>query len=262
MYTSAQRDELRRELLVLARADPRITGGAMTGSASMDREDAWSDIDLAFGVGRADELPDVLQDMTDHMYAHHGAIERLDVIREPWIYRVFILPSTLQVDLAFAPADAFGARAPTFRLVFGVAQEPKHAGAPVVEELIGYAWLYALHARSSIARNKVWQAEYMIGNVRDHVLAIACRRLGLPAVEGRGIDALPADVVDPLRDALVRSLEPAELRRALGAVIDALLREIGAHDPTLAGRLHDVLLALVATTHPARRPDDATSSGA
>jgi hypothetical protein len=262
MYTRAQRDELRRELLVLARADPRITGGAMTGSASMDREDAWSDIDLAFGVGRADELPDVLQDMTDHMYAHHGAIERLDVIREPWIYRVFILPSTLQVDLAFAPADAFGARAPTFRLVFGVAQEPKHAGAPVVEELIGYAWLYALHARSSIARNKVWQAEYMIGNVRDHVLAIACRRLGLPAVEGRGIDALPADVVDPLRDALVRSLEPAELRRALGAVIDALLREIGAHDPTLAGRLHDVLLALVATTHPARRPDDATSSGA
>jgi hypothetical protein len=262
MYTSAQRDELRRELLVLARADPRITGGAITGSASMDREDAWSDIDLAFGVGRADELPGVLQDMTEHMYAHHGAIERLDVIREPWIYRVFILPSTLQVDLAFAPADAFGARAPTFRLVFGVAQEPKHAGAPVVEELIGYAWLYALHARSSIARNKVWQAEYMIGNVRDHVLAIACRRLGLPAVEGRGIDALPADVVDPLRDALVRSLEPAELRRALGAVIDALLREIGAHDPTLAGRLHDVLLALVATTHPARRPDDATSSGA
>jgi hypothetical protein len=120
-----------------------------------------------------------------------------------------------------------------------------------VEELIGYAWLYALHARSSIARNKVWQAEYMISNVRDHVLAIACRRLGLPAVEGRGMDALPADVADPLRDALVRSLEPAELRRALSAAIDALLREIGAHDPTLAGRLHDVLRALVATAHPA-----------
>ena len=153
MYTPAQRDELRHELLAFARADPRITGGAITGSASMDREDAWSDIDLAFGVRRADELPAVLQDMTEHMYAHDGAIERLDVIREPWIYRVFILPTTLQVDLAFAPADAFGARAPTFRLVFGVAQEPKHVSAPIVEELIGYAWLYALHARSSIARN-------------------------------------------------------------------------------------------------------------
>ena len=149
MYTSAQRDELRRELLALARADARITGGAITGSASMDREDAWSDIDLAFGIRRADELPGVLQDMTEHMYARHGAIERLDVTREPWIYRVFILPSTLQVDLAFAPADAFGARAPTFRLVFGVAQEPRPLGAPIVEELIGYAWLYALHARSS-----------------------------------------------------------------------------------------------------------------
>ncbi len=262
MYTSAQRDELRRELLALARADPRISGGAITGSASMDREDAWSDIDLAFGVRRPDELPAVLQDMTDHMYAHHGAIEHLDVIREPWIYRVFILPSTLQVDLAFAPADTFGARAPTFRLVFGAAQEPKHVASPVVRELIGYAWLYAIHARSSIARNKVWQAEYMISNVRDHVLAIACGRLGLPAVEGRGMDALPADVADPLQEALVRSLEPTELRRALSAVISALLREIDAHDPTLAGRLHDVLRALVATAHPTRRPDDTPPPGA
>lgn len=249
MYTSAERDELRGELLALARADPRITGGAITGSASVDREDAWSDIDLGFGVRDADELPAVLNDMTEHMYAHHGAIEQLDVVRAPWIYRVFILPSTLQVDLAFAPADTFGARAPTFRLMFGVAQEPKHISAPVVEELIGYAWLYAIHARSSIARNRVWQAEYMISNVRDHVLAIACRRLGLPAVEGRGMDALPADVADPLRDAVVRSLEPVELTRAMTAVVDALLREIVAHDPKLAARLRDVLLDLVATAH-------------
>ncbi|HTJ60844.1 MAG TPA: hypothetical protein VL333_06595 [Candidatus Saccharimonadales bacterium] len=262
MYTSAERDELRRELLALAEGDPRITGGAITGSASVDREDAWSDIDLAFGVRDADELPAVLQDLTAHMYAHHGAVEQLDVVRAPWIYRVFILPSTLQVDLAFAPADAFGARAPTFRLVFGVAQEPRHIGAPVVEELIGYAWLYAIHARSSIARNKVWQAEYMISNVRDHVLGIACRRLGLPSVEGRGMDALPAEVADPLRDAIVRSLEPAELTRAMAAVVDALLREIAAHDPTLAARLHDVLLDLVATAHPGRHPGDATRPGA
>jgi len=261
MYTAAERDELRRELLALARADPRITGGAITGSASMDREDAWSDIDLAFGVRRADELPAVLQDMTEHMHAHHAAIEHLDVIRNPWIYRVFLLPSTLQVDLAFAPADAFGARAPTFRLVFGVAQEPKHAGAPIVDELIGYAWLYAIHVRSSIARNKVWQAEYMIGNVRDHVLAIACRRLGLPAVEGRGMDALPQEVTGPLRDGLVRSLDVSELRRAFGVVIDALLREIETHDPGLSARLRDVLRALVATAHPAR-PDDVTPPGA
>ena len=239
--------------MALARADRRITGGAITGSAAVDREDAWSDIDLAFGVRRADELPAVLRDMTQHMREHHGAIEHLDVVREPWIYRVFILPSTLQVDLAFAPADAFGARAPTFRLVFGIAQEPKMVGGPPVEELIGYAWLYAIHARSSIARNKGWQAEYMIGNVRDHVLAIACRRLGLPAVEGRGMDALPQDVVGPLREGLVRSLEPAELRRALSVVIDGLLREIRDHDPQLAARLQPVLQALVATARPAER---------
>jgi len=250
MYTAAERGELRSELLALARSDDRISGGAITGSASVDREDAWSDIDLAFGVRRADELPAVLQDFTEHMHAHHDAIEHLDVVREPWIYRVFILPSTLQVDLAFAPADAFGARAPTFRLMFGVAQEPKHLGGQGVQELIGYAWLYAIHVRSSIARNKVWQAEYMIGNVRDHVLAIACRRLGLPAVEGRGMDALPHEVTDPLREGLVRSLETAELRRAFGVVIDALLREIDTHDRALLARLRDVLRDLVATARP------------
>jgi hypothetical protein len=253
MYTSAEREALRGELLAVAQGDPRISGGAITGSASVDREDAWSDIDLAFGIRRAEELPAALADMTEHMYAHHGAIEHLDVVRAPWIYRVFLLPSTLQVDLAFAPADTFGARAPTFRLVFGVAQEPKQLGVPAPEELIGYAWLYALHVRSSIARNKVWQAEYMLSNVRDHVLALACRRLDLPAVEGRGMDALPADVADPLRGALVRSLEPSELRRAMTVVIDALLREIAAHDPKLAARLQDVLLDLVVTASPERR---------
>jgi hypothetical protein len=76
------------------------------------------------------------------------------------------------------------------------------------------------------------------------------------------MDALPADVAEPVRDAMVRSLEPAELTRAMAAVVDALLREIAAHDPTLAARLHDVLLDLVATAHPGRHPGDATRPGA
>ena len=251
MYTAGERADLRNALLDLARADPRITGAAITGSASVDREDAWSDIDLAFGVRSAAEIPAALADLTAHMYARYGALHQVDVLREPWIYRVFILPSTLQVDLAFAPADAFRARARSFRLVFGAAQEPAHVPPPAAEELIGFAWLYALHARSSIARNKGWQAEYMISNVRDHVLALACLRFGLPAAEGRGMDALPADITTPLRDALVPSLDPLELMRAMAVAVRALVREIDAVDPALAARLGGVLDALIATAHPA-----------
>jgi len=47
MFTPAERGQLRSEFLDLARPDPRITGGAITGSAAAKPEDAWSDIDLA-----------------------------------------------------------------------------------------------------------------------------------------------------------------------------------------------------------------------
>jgi hypothetical protein len=79
-----------------------------------------------------------------------------------------------EVDLAFWPAAEFGAIAPTFRLLFGTANERPTPPAPAATELIGPRWLYALHARSSIARSRVWQAEYMISSVRDPVLALMC----------------------------------------------------------------------------------------
>jgi hypothetical protein len=87
-------------------------------------------------------------------------------------------------------------------------------------------WLYALHARSSIARDRVWQAEYMISSVRDQVLALACLRHGVPAVQGRGMDSLPPEITVALTGALVRSLDIAELRRAFGVVSQALLVEV------------------------------------
>ncbi len=98
-------------------------------------------------------------------------------------------------------------------------------------------WLYALHARSSIDRGRAWQAEYMISSTRDQVLALACLRHGVPAVQGRGIDSLPREVTQALAPALVRSLEISELRRAFVAVTEALLVETEQHDPGRAVRL-------------------------
>jgi hypothetical protein len=51
VYSAADRDRARDEVLALAQADPRVTGGALTGSVSVGSEDRWSDVDLAFGVG-------------------------------------------------------------------------------------------------------------------------------------------------------------------------------------------------------------------
>src|SRR5689334_9112873 len=244
MFTAQDRQRIRSELLEAARADERLSGGAVTGSAAVGREDAWSDIDLAFGVTDATHIPDVLADWTSRMAERYQALHHVDVVSGAWIYRVFLLANTLQVDLAFAPAAEFGARAPTFQLVFGKAAELKHATGLTADGLIGYAWLYALHARSALARGLPWQAEYMVSAVRDHVLALACLRHGLPAREGRGMDQLPKDVTSALEPALVRNLDAAEIARAFRVATEALIAEVQHADRELATRLEAALREL------------------
>jgi hypothetical protein len=248
IFTTDQRDRLRSSLLRYAADDPRISGAAITGSAAAEREDRWSDIDLAFGVANGADLPKVLSDWTAHMYEQHLALHHCDIRSGAWIYRVFLLPNTLQVDLAFVPAAEFRALAPTFRLMFGVANESRHAPPPGPADLIGLGWLYALHVRSAIARQRLWQAEYMISGVRDHALALAAMRHGLPAAHARGIDALPDGVAAPFEESLVRQLDTAELSRAFRAAVSGLLSEIEHVDKELAGRLGETLKSLSDTS--------------
>jgi len=247
MFTSEERDRLRSDLLDYAARDQRITGAAITGSAAAAREDRWSDIDLAFGVSDAAALPNVLTDFTAYMYGQHFALHHFDVRSAEWIYRVFLLPSTLQVDLAFVPASEFRALAPTFRLIFGEASESRYGPPPSPGNIIGLAWLYALHARSCIARRNLWQAEYMISGIRDNALALACIRHGFPAAHGRGIDLLPSGVAAQFEGSFVRQLDTAELSRAFRVVIHGLLSEIRCMDEELAGRLQEALTCLIET---------------
>jgi len=247
VFTPDERERLRDALVSVARSDPRITGAALTGSGAVGGEDRWSDIDLALAVADEADFGQAIADWTDRMYGKHGAIHHVDVTRGATVYRVYLLASTLQVDLAFSPAAEFGAIAPTFRLLFGTAVAQPAASAPDAAQLIGLGWLYALHARSSIARGRVWQAEYMISGVRDHVLALACLRHGVPAIQGRGIDRLPPDVTAVAAGALVCSLDTAEIRRAFGVVSEALLDETAQADAGLATRLAGPLRELAGT---------------
>lgn len=244
MFTPEDRNRLRDALIASARADERLTSAALTGSATLGAEDRWSDIDLALGVAAEANRSQVVADWTDRMYRDHGAVHHVDVNWGDVLFRVFLLASTLQVDLAFWPAAEFGAIAPTFRLLFGTARERPGPPAPTVAGLIGMGWLYALHARSSLARGRVWQAEYMISGVRDQVLALACLRHGVPAVQARGIDSLPPEATTAVADSLVRSLDAAELQRAFVAVTNALVAEIEQADAGLARRLASLLRGL------------------
>jgi len=257
MFTVVARERLRDVLVSAAEADARISAAALVGSSALGREDRWSDIDLALCVDADAERPAVIAEWTDWMYAEHGAVHHMDVTRGGALYRVFLLADTLQVDLSFWPATEFGATGPGFRLLFGAvakdAPAPAPAAgekkeiptpAPTAGELIGMAWLYALHARSSVARERVRQAEYMISGMRDHVLALACLRHDLPTVHGRGFDRLPLEVTATIEPALVRSLDLPELKRAFAAATEALLGEAELADPALADQLAEPLREL------------------
>jgi hypothetical protein len=107
--------------------------------------------------------PTTLADWTTLVYDELGAIHHFDVPSGPATYRVFLLSGCLQVDLAFTPAESFDARGHHFRPVFGDPVEAKQTPPLDLDDLIGRGWLAAVHARVSIERDRIWQAEYWVG---------------------------------------------------------------------------------------------------
>jgi hypothetical protein len=246
VFTVEQRDALRERLLRLADADERVVAGAAVGSLAVHGGgDRFSDLDLTFAVAGRAQVADVLEDWTRTLVDELDAVHLLDLVREPTIYRVFLLPDTLQFDLSLTPADRFRPAGPRFRLIFGETTGDTVAPTPPdAEDLFGWGVVYALHTRACIERGRLWQAEHYVGAVRDHALSLACIREGLPATQARGYDDLPAETLARFEAAHVGALEPGALRAALSASVSALLHE-GAearlpHSETVAERLAEL----------------------
>lgn len=237
MFTPARRDAVRRQLLDGARRDERIVAAAITGSAAQNGEDAWSDIDLAFGLADGADRDAVLADWTMSLERDWQAVHYWDLPFGPSLFRAFLLPDGLEVDISFTPASAFGPYTPSFSLVFGVPGKPPALPAPDTRRLIGIAWHHVLHARASIERERLWQAVHLISALRDHIFTLAGIRLGLPTTAGKGFDALPVELRTSLQRSLIASLDAGELRQALAASADALLDEVARHDPAVAASL-------------------------
>jgi hypothetical protein len=228
VFTVEQRDAIRERVLMLAEHDRRVVAGAVVGSLAVGGGDRFSDLDLTFAV--ADDVPvaEVLEDWTRSLSDEFAAVQLVDLERGPTIYRVFLLPDALQLDLSLTPAARFAPAGPRFRLLFGEAAAGEAAaapGPPAAADLFGWGVVYGLHARACIERGRVWQAEHYIGAVRDHALSLACLRRELPAVQARGYDDLPAGTLASLEGTHVGSLQPERLRSALSGAMRALLHE-------------------------------------
>src|SRR3712207_2229299 len=87
MFTVAQRVRIRDGLVRAASSDERITAAAFVGSAAINREDQWSDIDLALRIHPDLEPEPVAQHWTEHIYADHDAVHHLDVWAGLALYR-------------------------------------------------------------------------------------------------------------------------------------------------------------------------------
>lgn len=249
IFTPDERERLRDELVSAAQNDPNLCGAAHTGSAASSRLDRWSDIDLALCLKATAPYDQVVGEWTDRLYRQHAAVAHVDVMRGATLFRVFLLRNTLQVDVAFWKAEEFGAIGPNFRLIFiregSEARPPLAAPQPNPQMLIGMAWLYALHVRSSLARGRLLQTDYMLSGMRNHVFELACLRCGVIASQGRGLDDLPASEQETATACVPQSLEPSELRRAFQNTMRILLQEIGHVDGELEARLSGPLNALL-----------------
>lgn len=223
MFTVEERAQVREGLLKKARSDNRVVAGAEVGSTAAGGGDRWSDVDLTFGVADDTDIAELLGDWSAELAEQFSAVHLFDVTLQSSIYRVFLLPGNLQVDLSFTPRAEFGAIGPKFTLLFGNAIERNFVEAPSPAHIFGLGAHHAVRARICIERGRVWQAEYWISGVRDQAMALACRLRGLESGNGRGFDDLPADILDRLGNALVLSLERKDLMRALNAAVDSLL---------------------------------------
>ena len=229
-------------MLRLADEDARVVAGAAVGSLALGGGDRFSDLDLTFAVADDAQVADVLDDWTREL---DDAVHLADLERGATIYRVFLFPDALQFDLSLTPAGQFRAGGPRFKLLFGeTADEPRFPAPPAAADLFGWGVIYALHSRSCIARDRLWQAEHYVGAVRDHALSLACLREGLPAVQARGYDDLSPDTVDRYGGTHIGALEPEALYAALAASVTELLREGKdaqlAHADVVAERLAEL----------------------
>jgi hypothetical protein len=258
VFSVEQRDALRDRVLRLAGEDERVVAGAIVGSLAVGGGgDRFSDLDLTFGVDDQVPIVDVLDDWTRTFMDELEALQLADLKRGPTTYRVFLLPDLLQLDLSMTPAARFRPAGPRFRLLFGeTAADGPEQRAPVpgslfiptqavAGDIFGWGVVYALYSRTCIERGRLWQAEHYVGSVRDHALSLACLRQGLPSMQARGYDDLPAETLGRYEHAHVGAVEPEALRAALAASAAALLHEgteVGLpHAPVVAERLAELL---------------------
>ncbi|WP_051277167.1 nucleotidyltransferase family protein [Marmoricola sp. URHB0036] len=229
MFSVDERIALRQQIIDRAEDDHGVTACALLGSAARGQEDAWSDIDIALQLAPGLDLHEAADEWTAWLGTLRVIADSMTVHAAGAVYRVILLSDSLQVDLSFWGDRELRSTGEPVRSVFGHVGTPAVRPAPEPGALIKLGWLYALHARSAIARSRSWQADLMLTELRNQVLALACLREGLNQVHAREVHRLPAELSDRMAAARASSLDAGEQERSLDATLVLYREEVARH---------------------------------
>lgn len=229
MFSVADRSGVRATLVAWAEADPRIVGAALVGSAARGAQDQWSDIDLALQLAGDVDEGAVVEDWTHAIGDLGDLADTIDLFAGGVRYRVFLLQSSLQIDVSFWPNSQFRATGPGFEILFGEPNDPDVPGPVKVGDTIGMSWLYAIHARSAVARGRFWQASMMLDELRTTLIALKCVRAGLDPGH-REVDQLPPAELAELETSRAQIVTADALEESRRLLTRQLLAEIALHD--------------------------------
>ena len=218
-YSIEDRKAIQDFLIEKARSDPRISDAALVGSESVGKNDRWSDIDLTFGVSENIDLKELMTDWSAVLEKKFQTEQLFDLVYEQSVYRVFMTPECLQIDLSFTPTSYFGAITENFKLIFGKEKERAIKKLPEVRTIYGYFVLYALKTRTALERGRYWQALGFLNAGREQLLKLACSKYDLNPFDGRGYDDLPDRLKAELAEGLVPELNAHFLMNALSITV-------------------------------------------
>jgi predicted nucleotidyltransferase len=249
VYTPEEREAAVGRVVDLLREDDRVEGAVLVGSM-LGEPDRWSDVDLCAVV--EGEVAASAGDLRRRIYDAMPIVHHFETAFGETLVCGYLLESLLEIDVAFDSVSSFSLWGPA-RLLYdrngrvATAMERPAATGPSGPDWVGeagFAWHDVLHAAAAVRRGKLWQALWYTERVRNRTLRLAQERRGYYADFFDYADELP-DEERALEAAIVRSLEPDELLRALEAATQGLIAELRRGDPALAEKLEQPLLEFV-----------------
>jgi hypothetical protein len=108
-------------------------------------------------------------------------------------------------------------------------------------------WLHAIHARSAVARGRLWQATMMLDELRNGLTTLMCIRAGLNPWHGREVDQLPSEDLSRLETSRAQRIDAETLDRSRILMTRQFLDEVALHDRDRFERLRTPFAELVRT---------------